>query len=429
MARRGVTTPIFVPGAFDDGATVGAVVNCQRGEGDRVAAGDVLVELRSGRVLASVESPLHGTLSKLYLHPGEPVHVGEILAEIREQAPAGSREHSASAGRLVERAPGLVAFVLAAGALVWPLAWLVVTFVALAVVGAMTHARIGGVRGLADVVVVPFAVVAGGVRWAGAKLRGMLVPALFGLLLCVAVAVLVPAAAGALTWLVANGSDGAVAAGRLAVFAYAGRLFAFLVCAWLLQRALRAGEPARRMHRRVAAGAPELALTGAAVLGAASILVCAVAISPRPWWPSGDFTAFADDLPGTDRGSRPGRTPGVDRVAGERGHALPAPAQPRRLAGATSVRPRRRLAAGRRARPARHARGRAHRRHADAGAEQPARAARRHGRDRRRPQRQDDGFEPEAGARPVRDFAAVGASAAANERDLQVALACSAAAA
>jgi hypothetical protein len=425
MPRRGVVTPIFVPGAFDDGATVGTVVTCERDEGDRVAVGEVLVQLRAGRVQASVESPLYGTLSRLYLRPGEPVHVGEILAEIREEVARGDGQgHSTSAGMLVDRAPGLLALVLAAGALVWPVTWLVLTVVALAVAGGITRARLGGGRyGTADFLVVPLRVLGGIVSWLGSQLR-MLVPGLIGLLACIAAAIVVPALVGALTWLLSEGGDGALAAARLAVFEYGLRLFAFLVCAWLLRRTLRSGAPARWI-RRVAAGAPELALTAAAVLGAAWILMCAVVISPRPWWPSGSFAEFAARMPDpladrvvdVRRSWVQARALAVTRCLAEHGRG--GWRDPRAFAREDGS-----LLVGVRAEPRAGERRVAtlmlalnnqlapHGVTVDVVASRDAPAI---------------SFVPDAGARPVRDFSAIGASAAANERDLQVALACSAA--
>jgi pyruvate/2-oxoglutarate dehydrogenase complex dihydrolipoamide acyltransferase (E2) component len=84
MARE-ATTPIFVPSAFGDGVTVCEVLSCRLGEADGVVRGETLVELRGGRVRASIESPLSGTVLRLYVRPGERAHVGEMLAEIVER--------------------------------------------------------------------------------------------------------------------------------------------------------------------------------------------------------------------------------------------------------------------------------------------------------------------------------------------------------
>ena len=68
-------------------ADIATVTQWHRKEGERVAAGDVLVELEVDKAAHDVEAPTSGTLREILVLEGEEVEVGGLLAVIDEDAP------------------------------------------------------------------------------------------------------------------------------------------------------------------------------------------------------------------------------------------------------------------------------------------------------------------------------------------------------
>ena len=66
--------------------TEGTFLVWRRGEGDTVAAGDVVCEVASDKVDMEVESPVEGTLSRLVANPDQVIAVGDPLAFIATEA-------------------------------------------------------------------------------------------------------------------------------------------------------------------------------------------------------------------------------------------------------------------------------------------------------------------------------------------------------
>jgi pyruvate/2-oxoglutarate dehydrogenase complex dihydrolipoamide acyltransferase (E2) component len=275
------TTPIYVPRVFDEGEMVGRVSACPVAEGGWVNRGEVIVALESTAVAAEVEAPLTGTVVRLYVKAGDAAYVGEMLAEIapaeadgRPPAPPGARGDRAA--RLIERSPRVLPFVLAAGALPLPFAWVVAT---LAIV-AVAAVRRGGVR---------------------ARLGASLFRAPVAVLVGLGMALVVPGAIGALVWLATHGSDGLPAAVRLAIFAYGPRVFAYAICHWLWRRALADAERRERLIEAMK-GFPDTGVAALFAGGALLVILCAIVFQSSAWWPSPSFRAVAHGLPTGLRG-------------------------------------------------------------------------------------------------------------------------------
>jgi hypothetical protein len=297
-------TPVFVPEASDDHEAVGFVVRCAEPTGAVIGEGDVLIEVSIGAVIAEIEAPMDGRVIDLYVKAGDPIHVGEMFAMVAERPkpkpkrrPEGKRPASRSSRMLVQRAPLLLAFALAAGAVRWPFAWLVGVIVGVVVAGGIADAGLGrSRRGPADLLVVPAAVVGAALRRARRKFGegAILLGRLALLVVAIAVALALPAGLAALSWLAGHGTDGWLAAARLGGFAWAPRILSFLICVHLLRRMLTTvgNEPVR-----VAASAlPEIGLTAVVTIAAAWGLVCL--LHPAPvWWPSTSFRAAVHGLP------------------------------------------------------------------------------------------------------------------------------------
>lgn len=310
--ERTATTPLYLPDALDDGAQLAWVASCPVREGATVARGATVLEVQAGLADLSVESPVTGHLAKLHVSAGDVVSVGELIAEISEEEedadyerqPSPRRGALRTAGdpndssrRIVQRTPLLLALALAGVALIRPMAWLAVCAVVAVLAAAARTAGIDhAVRGPADVVVLPLRLLAGLVAAARAKLAGLVGPfvALALIALWLLISVLVPAALGGVFWLVSHGTDGALAAMRLAVFSHAPRVFAFIACVWLLSRAF--GAMGERL-RTASALLPEWGLTAVVAAGSIWLVLCAVVFAPKIWWPSDSFRAFAQDLP------------------------------------------------------------------------------------------------------------------------------------
>lgn len=82
---------VIVPKSGGVTSTKAVVVRWLKHEGDRVNAGDPLVELETEKVSYELESPFSGILMKLLAKETAEVPVGEPLCEIAE-SPAKTRK-------------------------------------------------------------------------------------------------------------------------------------------------------------------------------------------------------------------------------------------------------------------------------------------------------------------------------------------------
>jgi len=81
-------TTVVVPKSGGVTSTKAVVLRWLKREGDRVKAGEPLVELETEKVSYELESPSSGTLVKLIAQETAEVPVGEPLCEIEESAKA-----------------------------------------------------------------------------------------------------------------------------------------------------------------------------------------------------------------------------------------------------------------------------------------------------------------------------------------------------
>lgn len=58
------------------------VVSWLKQEGDRVEAGEPMVEVEAAKVSGNVEAPVSGTLSRILVREGATAEVAQVLAEI-----------------------------------------------------------------------------------------------------------------------------------------------------------------------------------------------------------------------------------------------------------------------------------------------------------------------------------------------------------
>jgi pyruvate dehydrogenase E2 component (dihydrolipoamide acetyltransferase) len=79
-------TTVVVPKSGGVTSTKAVVVRWLKREGDRVKAGDALVELETEKVSYELESPFSGILVRLLARETAEVPVGEPLCEIQESA-------------------------------------------------------------------------------------------------------------------------------------------------------------------------------------------------------------------------------------------------------------------------------------------------------------------------------------------------------
>ncbi len=84
--RTGSLTTVIVPKSGGVTSTKAIVVRWLKHEGDRVKAGDPLVELETEKISYELESPFGGILTKLLAHETAEVPVGDPLCEIAESA-------------------------------------------------------------------------------------------------------------------------------------------------------------------------------------------------------------------------------------------------------------------------------------------------------------------------------------------------------
>ena len=79
-------TTVIVPKSGGVTSTKAVVIRWLKREGDRVKAGDPLVELETEKVSYELESPFSGILVKLLARETAEIPVGEPLCEIEESA-------------------------------------------------------------------------------------------------------------------------------------------------------------------------------------------------------------------------------------------------------------------------------------------------------------------------------------------------------
>jgi pyruvate/2-oxoglutarate dehydrogenase complex dihydrolipoamide acyltransferase (E2) component len=79
-------TTVIVPKSGGVTSTKAVVVRWLKHEGDRVKAGDPLVELETEKVSYELESPFSGILTRLLARETAEVPVGDPLCEIAESA-------------------------------------------------------------------------------------------------------------------------------------------------------------------------------------------------------------------------------------------------------------------------------------------------------------------------------------------------------
>lgn len=83
-AEEASLTIIIVPKSGGVTSTKVVVVRWLKREGDRVKAGDPLVELETEKVSYELESPFSGILTRLLAHETAEVPVGDPLCEVAE---------------------------------------------------------------------------------------------------------------------------------------------------------------------------------------------------------------------------------------------------------------------------------------------------------------------------------------------------------
>ncbi len=88
------------------GMTDGEVTTWHCGIGDRVSAGQVLVEVEAAKTTVEVEAPAAGVVTKILAEPGDSVLVGQLMAVIDSSADAAV---DSSAGTAVDSSAGTAA--------------------------------------------------------------------------------------------------------------------------------------------------------------------------------------------------------------------------------------------------------------------------------------------------------------------------------
>lgn len=67
------------------GTTEGTIAKWLKAEGDRVAAGEIIVEIETAKALEEVTAPASGVLKKILLPAGQTAEVFTEIAEIEEE--------------------------------------------------------------------------------------------------------------------------------------------------------------------------------------------------------------------------------------------------------------------------------------------------------------------------------------------------------
>lgn len=79
-----MTTKVLIPkGGM--GTTEGTIAKWLKAEGDRVAAGEIIVEIETAKALEEVTAPASGVLKKILLPAGQTAEVFTEIAEIEEE--------------------------------------------------------------------------------------------------------------------------------------------------------------------------------------------------------------------------------------------------------------------------------------------------------------------------------------------------------
>jgi len=216
---------------------------------------------------------------------------------------------SDSASWLIDGAPRLAAAIAALPALIWPLAWLVASLLL-----ASFASRRGQRAGVADAVVSPL-------RGLGRAVRpSSLIGAVLGLVFALLLGALIGAAWGLVQWLPSEGTDGLLAAVRLAALHYLLPFGSAIACFWLLRRAFEqpgTGEAIRGRARRLGEGR----LTVAAGIATVFAVVCLLLSGPS-FFPFGSG-ARGRRPPRSARGRRARRRGEPRRGPGGRRRRLP----------------------------------------------------------------------------------------------------------
>ncbi len=295
----GVPIRVFVPNPGLVPGAQGTIALCHKRPGDKVAAEDALFDIEFDEIDAAVLAPVTGTLVGVHVDTGDKVTTGRLLAEI---AADGDQEtlgaESPASAYVLAQSPLLIALALGAMALVWPLFWLALVLVGSLILVGVERTWIHG-RQLepADLIVFPARAIASSAKW----LRGRLSqPApLSGTVRYarwLGLALLGTAAVGGVSWMIARGGEGLVAAMRLAVLAHALRIFAFLTCVSLVRRGL--SMPARKIHlERALSSVPGSGLTAAPLFTIGLVTLCAVLLPRDAWWPAANFRGAVNSLP------------------------------------------------------------------------------------------------------------------------------------
>jgi Biotin-requiring enzyme len=292
------STKVFVPSTRQIPGTPGTVVACHKRRGEQVEAEEALFEIRFADVDAEVLAPLAGTLVGLHVATGDTVSVGWPLADIASYADGKASLPTGSfASSLIARAPLVIAVAVGAPALIWPF-WLVVVIIGSLLLVGIERTWVPARRlEPADVFTLPLGVVAGAGGWIRGRLSqpaplaetvrfaGWLVVAIVG-----------TAAVGGALWLASDGTNGLVAAMRLADFGYALRVFAFLASISLIRRGLSVA--ARKAYLvRMLSGVPAAALAGATLVALVWALLCAVVLPRDAWWPAPNLHEAVSSMP------------------------------------------------------------------------------------------------------------------------------------
>ena len=91
------TVQVTLP-AMGESVTEGTVLEWRAAEGDRIEAGDTLVEVSTDKVDAEVPAPVSGTVVKHHVADGDTVQVGAVLAEIQPDGAGAPTDADANGG-------------------------------------------------------------------------------------------------------------------------------------------------------------------------------------------------------------------------------------------------------------------------------------------------------------------------------------------
>src|SRR5579862_8714410 len=100
----GTTVAVLMP-RMGDSVTEGTVLEWHRAEGERVSAGETIVEISTDKVDAEVAAPASGTLVRILAPEGEVVTVGASLAEIAPDENGAPAQDGADAAVAAAVAP------------------------------------------------------------------------------------------------------------------------------------------------------------------------------------------------------------------------------------------------------------------------------------------------------------------------------------